>query len=185
MTSRAPRPASSRRTRATARVRLTVLVVLAGALLPASLAARRSPLLADPRRLLTVGLLLVGMAALIKFALPLALPDLHRHFSAYAIPVAAAPIVIAADGVRWPPARRTDDAASADTNRAVSQWRVMVPRYYPGHEAIGRCAVAVGRRVHARNRRAGRRRPVLLGSQMATGRTAPCRAALDRVGRDG
>jgi putative nucleotidyltransferase with HDIG domain len=50
---------------------------------------------ASARRLLLLGLLLVVPAVVAKFGFALLLPDLDRHFFAYALPMAAAPIAAA------------------------------------------------------------------------------------------
>ncbi len=53
------------------------------------------PALIGVRRLTLFALLLLLPAVALKFALPLLLPDIERHFLAYAIPVAAAPMAAA------------------------------------------------------------------------------------------
>lgn len=58
-------------------------------------AVARPPALRGARRLALFAALLLVPAATLKFALPLLLPDLERHFAAYALPVAAGPIVAA------------------------------------------------------------------------------------------
>ena len=70
-----------------------LFAILAGATLPAYLAVQRHAMLGSTRRMVILGLLLLVPATLLKFVLPVVLPDLHRHFFAYAIPVAAAPIL--------------------------------------------------------------------------------------------
>ncbi len=55
-------------------------------------AVARPRALQGARRQLLFGLLLLVPAAVAKFVLPLALPDLDRHFLAYALPLAAAPM---------------------------------------------------------------------------------------------
>ena len=72
-----------------------LFAVLVGAALPAYLAALRHPLLESTRRMVLLAVLLLAPAAIVKFALPVVLPDLQRHFLAYAIPIAAAPILVA------------------------------------------------------------------------------------------
>ena len=72
-----------------------VVSLLCGAALGAWLAVAQPPALAGARRLALFALLLLGPAVAVKFALPLVLPDLDRRFLAYALPLAAAPIVAA------------------------------------------------------------------------------------------
>ena len=72
-----------------------LFALLAGAGLPAYLAVLRHPLLESPPRLVLVAALLLVPVTVLKFALPVVLPDLDRHFLAYTIPVAAAPILAA------------------------------------------------------------------------------------------
>ena len=71
----------------------TLLVaLLAGGGTAAYLYVARPRALAGIRRLTLFVLLVLVPAAALKFTLPLLLPDLDRHFIAYAIPLAAAPI---------------------------------------------------------------------------------------------
>ena len=70
-----------------------LFAILAGATLPAYLGASRHSMLGSTRRMVVLAFLLLVPALIIKFVLPVVLPDLHRHFFAYAIPVAAAPIL--------------------------------------------------------------------------------------------
>lgn len=51
--------------------------------------------LRSPRRLLLFALLLLAPALVAKFTLPLVLPDLARHYVAYGLPLAAAPMAAA------------------------------------------------------------------------------------------
>ena len=67
--------------------------VIAGVTLPAYLAVTKHSMLESTRRMAVLGALLLIPAAVLKFTLPVVLPDLHRHFFAYIIPVAAAPIL--------------------------------------------------------------------------------------------
>ncbi|MFA7250155.1 MAG: HDIG domain-containing metalloprotein [Dehalococcoidia bacterium] len=76
-------------------VSTVLFALIAGCMLPAYLAVQRHPVLESPRRLALIAALLLVPAAMVKFALPAVLPDLHRHFVAYAVPVAAAPILAA------------------------------------------------------------------------------------------
>ena len=70
-----------------------LFAILAGATLPAYLGALRHPMLRSARRMVVLACVLLAPALLIKFVLPTVLPDLHRHFFAYALPIAAAPIL--------------------------------------------------------------------------------------------
>lgn len=70
-----------------------LFAILAGATLPAYLGASRHSMLGSTRRMVVLAFLLLVPALIIKFVLPVVLPDLNRHFFAYAIPVAAAPIL--------------------------------------------------------------------------------------------
>ena len=67
--------------------------VLAGVTLPAYLAVTRHSMLDSKRRLAVLAALLLIPAAVLKFTLPVMLPDLQRHFFAYLLPVAAAPLL--------------------------------------------------------------------------------------------
>jgi putative nucleotidyltransferase with HDIG domain len=70
-----------------------LFALLAGGALPSYLAVQRHSILGSTRRMVVLAALLLVPAAMIKFGLPMVLPDLQRHFIAYAIPVAAAPIL--------------------------------------------------------------------------------------------
>ena len=72
-----------------------VVSVLAGAAIGAYLFVARPNALAGVRRLTLFALLLLVPAIAIKFTFPLVLPDVDRHFLAYALPLAAAPIAAA------------------------------------------------------------------------------------------
>ncbi|MDA0301001.1 MAG: HDIG domain-containing protein [Chloroflexi bacterium] len=70
-----------------------LFALLAGGALPSYLAVQRHAILGSTRRMVVLAALLLVPAALLKFGLPMVLPDLQRHFIAYAIPIAAAPIL--------------------------------------------------------------------------------------------
>ena len=72
-----------------------IVALIAGAASGAYLYVVRPAALIGVRRLTLFTLLLVLPAVALKFALPLLLPDIERHFLAYAIPVAAAPMAAA------------------------------------------------------------------------------------------
>ena len=72
-----------------------IVALLGGAASGAYLYVVRPPALIGVRRLTLFALLLLLPAVALKFALPLLLPDIERHFLAYAIPVAAAPMAAA------------------------------------------------------------------------------------------
>jgi hypothetical protein len=61
----------------------------------AAIRALRPSVFFNYRQLLAVGLALVGPVFAMKFYLPLILPDDSRHFLAFLLPVAAAPMVVA------------------------------------------------------------------------------------------
>ena len=69
-----------------------LLALLAGGGTGAYLYVARPRALAGIRRLTLFLLLVLVPAAALKFTLPLLLPDIERHFIAYAIPLAAAPM---------------------------------------------------------------------------------------------
>ncbi len=69
-----------------------IVSLLSGAACGVYLFVARPRALAGVRRLTLFTLLLLAPAAAIKFTLPLLLPDLDRHFLAYALPLAASPI---------------------------------------------------------------------------------------------
>ena len=69
--------------------------LIVGAALTAYLVVQRHPVLENNSRMVLLAMLLLVPAAVLKFALPAVLPDLHRQFFAYAIPIAAAPILAA------------------------------------------------------------------------------------------
>ena len=69
-----------------------IVSLLSGAACGVYLFVARPRALAGVRRLTLFTLLLVAPAAAIKFAFPLVLPDVDRHFLAYALPLAASPI---------------------------------------------------------------------------------------------
>ncbi len=69
-----------------------IVSLLSGAACGVYLFVARPRALAGVRRLTLFTLLLVAPAAAIKFTLPLVLPDVDRHFLAYALPLAASPI---------------------------------------------------------------------------------------------
>ena len=70
-----------------------LFALLAGVTLPAYLAVMRHDVLDSTCRMVVLGALLLIPTVVLKFALPVVLPDLQRHFIAYAIPIAAAPIL--------------------------------------------------------------------------------------------
>lgn len=70
-----------------------LFALLVGGALPSYLAVQRHAILGSTLRMVVLAALLLVPAALLKFTLPAVLPDLDRHFVAYAIPVAAAPIL--------------------------------------------------------------------------------------------
>jgi putative nucleotidyltransferase with HDIG domain len=72
-----------------------IVALLAGAASGAYLYVAQPRALAGVRRLTLFTLLLLIPAAALKFTLPLLLPDIERHFLAYAIPIAAAPMAAA------------------------------------------------------------------------------------------
>lgn len=72
-----------------------IIALLAGGACAGYLYVVRPPALLGVRRLTLYVLLLMLPALALKFALPLLLPDIERHFLAYAIPVAAAPMAAA------------------------------------------------------------------------------------------
>ena len=72
-----------------------IVSLLAGSASGAYLFAARPRALAGVRRLTLFVLLLLVPAMAVKFTLPLVLPDVDRHFLAYALPLAAAPIAAA------------------------------------------------------------------------------------------
>ncbi len=72
-----------------------IVALIAGAACGAYLYVVRPAALIGVRRLTLFALLLVLPAVALKFALPLLLPDVERHFLVYAIPVAAAPMAAA------------------------------------------------------------------------------------------
>ena len=72
-----------------------LFAILVGCTAPAYLVVQRHAMLGNTRRKIVLAALLLIPATLVKFVLPVVLPDLHRHFVAYAIPVAAAPILAA------------------------------------------------------------------------------------------
>jgi cyclic-di-AMP phosphodiesterase PgpH len=72
-----------------------LFAVLGGVLTGGYVRAARPAALRGPRRLALFALLLLVPAVAAKFALPLIVPDLDRHFLAYAIPLAAAPMAAA------------------------------------------------------------------------------------------
>ncbi len=69
-----------------------IVSLLSGAACGVYLFVARPRALAGVRRLTLFALLLLVPAAAIKFAFPLVLPDVDRHFLAYALPLAASPI---------------------------------------------------------------------------------------------
>ena len=69
-----------------------IVSLLSGAACGVYLFVARPAALAGVRRLTLFTLLLLAPAAAIKFTLPLVLPDVDRHFLAYALPLAASPI---------------------------------------------------------------------------------------------
>ena len=69
-----------------------IVSLLSGAACGVYLFVARPRALAGVRRLTLFTLLLLAPAAAIKFTLPLVLPDVDRHFLAYALPLAASPI---------------------------------------------------------------------------------------------
>ncbi|MDA1061505.1 MAG: HDIG domain-containing protein [Chloroflexi bacterium] len=72
-----------------------IMALLAGAATGAYLYVAQPRALAGVRRLTLLALLLLVPAAALKFSLPLLMPDIERHFLAYAIPIAAAPMAAA------------------------------------------------------------------------------------------
>ena len=72
-----------------------IVAIIAGAACGAYLRVARPRALVGARRLALFALLLLLPAVALKFALPLLLPDIERHFLAYAIPIAAAPMAAA------------------------------------------------------------------------------------------
>ena len=70
-----------------------LFALLVGVTLPGYLAVQRHPILGSTRRKIVLAALLLVPALVLKFALPVVLPDFGRYFIAYAIPVAAAPIL--------------------------------------------------------------------------------------------
>ena len=72
-----------------------IIALLAGAASGAYLYVARPAALIGVRRLSLFALLLLLPALALKFTLPLLLPDVERHFLAYAIPIAAAPMAAA------------------------------------------------------------------------------------------
>jgi hypothetical protein len=72
-----------------------IVALIAGAASGAYLYVVQPPALIGVRRLTLFALLLLLPAIAMKFALPLLLPDIERHFLAYAIPVAAGPMAAA------------------------------------------------------------------------------------------
>ena len=72
-----------------------IMALIAGAACGAYLYVVRPAALIGVRRLALFTLLLLLPAVSLKFALPLLLPDIERHFLVYAIPVAAAPMAAA------------------------------------------------------------------------------------------
>ena len=72
-----------------------IVALLAGAATGAYLYVAQPRALAGVRRLTLFALLLLVPAAALKFSLPLLMPDIERHFLAYAIPIAAAPMAAA------------------------------------------------------------------------------------------
>ena len=70
-----------------------LFALLVGTTLPGYLAVTRHPMLGSTRRLVVLAALLLVPALVLKFTLPVLLPDLQRQFLAYMIPVAAAPIL--------------------------------------------------------------------------------------------
>ena len=74
----------------------TVLIaLLAAAALGGYLLVEQPVSVAGTRRLVLLGLLFLVPALVAKFGLPLVLPDENRHFLAYALPLAAAPMAAA------------------------------------------------------------------------------------------
>lgn len=72
-----------------------IVALIAGAASGAYLYVVQPPALVGVRRLALFALLLLLPSIAMKFALPLLLPDIERHFLAYAIPVAAGPMAAA------------------------------------------------------------------------------------------
>ncbi len=72
-----------------------IMALIAGAACGAYLYVVRPAALIGVRRLTLFTLLLLLPAVSLKFAMPLLLPDIERHFLVYAIPVAAAPMAAA------------------------------------------------------------------------------------------
>ena len=72
-----------------------IVALIAGAASGAYLRVAQPRALVGARRLALFALLLLLPSVALKFALPLLLPDIERHFLAYAIPVAAAPMAAA------------------------------------------------------------------------------------------
>lgn len=72
-----------------------IVALIAGAASGAYLYVVQPPALVGVRRLTLFALLLLLPSIAMKFALPLLLPDIERHFLAYAIPVAAGPMAAA------------------------------------------------------------------------------------------
>ena len=70
-----------------------IFAALTAATLAAHLSVARPPSVRGARRMTLLALLVLTPSAVLKFALPLLLPDFDRHFLAYALPVAAAPLV--------------------------------------------------------------------------------------------
>ena len=70
-----------------------IFAVLTASTLAAHLSVARPSSVRGVRRLVLLALLVLTPSAMLKFALPLLLPDFDRHFLAYALPVAAAPMV--------------------------------------------------------------------------------------------
>ncbi len=72
-----------------------IVALIAGAACGAYLYVVQPPALVGVRRLTLFALLLLLPSIAMKFSLPLLLPDIERHFLAYAIPVAAGPMAAA------------------------------------------------------------------------------------------
>lgn len=75
---------------------IVLVALLAAGTLGAYVQVFQPPSLNSNRRLVATAILIGGMVLVAKLYLPVVLPDTDRHFLAYMLPVAAAPILLAA-----------------------------------------------------------------------------------------
>lgn len=107
---------------------VAIVSLLSGAACGGYLFVARPRALAGVRRLTLFTLLLVVPAAAIKFTFPLLLPDIDRHFLAYALPLAASPIAAVV---------LLDLGAAVLLTVLLSSFAVFVSLYLPFADAAG------------------------------------------------